>query len=93
MMVDCVDHIVEVVKKSSTAGLNKAQCYENGKGFQYLDLNSVLGIFFKKIPDAYIYTYVNLLHHAMNLSEVYYKNWQSRGSLLLQYAPFNPYQD
>ena len=22
--VDCVDHIVEVVKKSSTAGLNKA---------------------------------------------------------------------
>ncbi|CAG8779850.1 862_t:CDS:2, partial [Ambispora leptoticha] len=41
MTVDCVDHIVEVVKKSSTAGLNKAQCYENGKGFQYLDLNSV----------------------------------------------------
>ncbi|CAG8647829.1 197_t:CDS:2, partial [Ambispora leptoticha] len=39
--VDCVDHIVEVVKKSSIAGLNKAQCYENGKGFQYLDLNSV----------------------------------------------------
>jgi hypothetical protein len=47
--VDCVDHIVEVVKKSSTAGLNKAQCYDNGKGFQYLDLNSVLGIFFKKL--------------------------------------------
>ena len=47
--VDCVDHIVEVVKKSSTAGLNKAQCYDNGKGFQYLDLNSVLRIFFKKL--------------------------------------------
>ena len=47
--VECVDHIVEVVKKSSTAGLNKAQCYESGKGFQYLDLNSVLGIFFKKL--------------------------------------------
>jgi len=47
--VDCIDHIVEVVKRSSTAGLNKAQCYENGKGFQYLDLNSVLGIFFKKL--------------------------------------------
>ena len=31
------------------AGLNKAQCYDNGKGFQYLDLNSVLGIFFKKL--------------------------------------------
>src|SRR5437870_4275940 len=47
--VDCVNHIVEVVKRSSTAGLNKAQCYENGKGFQYLDLNSVLGIVFKKL--------------------------------------------
>src|SRR5436190_23883072 len=47
--VDCVDHIVEVVKRSSIARLNKAQCYENGKGFQYLDLNSVLGIFFKKL--------------------------------------------
>ncbi|CAG8625119.1 1315_t:CDS:2, partial [Ambispora leptoticha] len=47
--VDCVNHIIEVVKKSSTAGLNKAQCYDNGQGFQYLDLNSVLGIFFKKL--------------------------------------------
>ena len=44
-----MNHIVEVVKKSSTTGSNKAQCYENGKGFQYLDLNSVLGIFFKKL--------------------------------------------
>ena len=44
--VDCVNHIVEVVKRSSTTGLNKAQRYDNGKGFQYLDLNSVLGIFF-----------------------------------------------
>ena len=49
MTVDCVNHIVEVVKRSSTAGLNKAQRYDNGKGFQYLDLNSVLGIFFKKL--------------------------------------------
>ena len=31
--VNCVDHIVEVVKRSSTAGLNKAQRYDNGKGF------------------------------------------------------------
>ena len=36
-------------KRSSAAGLNKAQCYDNGKGFQYLDFNSVLGIFFKKL--------------------------------------------
>src|SRR5438128_10506017 len=47
--VDCIDHIVEVVKRSSTAGLNKAQCYDHGNGFQYLDLNYVLGIFFKKL--------------------------------------------
>src|SRR5438128_6762492 len=47
--VDCVNHIVEIVKKSSTTGLNKAQRYDNGKGFQYLDLNSVLRIFFKKL--------------------------------------------
>src|SRR5438132_5930050 len=47
--VDCVDHIVDVVKRSSTAGLNKAQRYDNGKGFQYLNLNSVLGIVFKKL--------------------------------------------
>src|SRR5437763_7702321 len=53
--VDCVNHIVKVVKKSSIAGLNKAQCYENGKGFQYLDLNSVLGIFFKKLSDLQKY--------------------------------------
>ena len=53
--VDCVDHIVEVVKKSSTAGLNKTQCYNNGKGFQYLDLNSVLGIFFKKLNGSQKY--------------------------------------
>ena len=44
-----MNHIVEVVKRSSTAGLNKAQCYEDGKGFQYLDLSSVLGTFFKKL--------------------------------------------
>jgi hypothetical protein len=47
--VDFVNHIIEAVKRSSTAGLNKAQRYDNGKGFQYLDLNSVLGIFFKKL--------------------------------------------
>ena len=47
--VNCVNDIVEVVKKSSTTGLNKAQRYDNGKAFQYLDLNSVLGIFFKKL--------------------------------------------
>ena len=41
-MVNCVNDIVEVVKKSSTTGLNKAKHYDNGKGFQYLELNAVL---------------------------------------------------
>ena len=52
-----MDHINEVVKRSSTAGLNKAQCYDNGKDFQYLDLNSVLGIFFKKLSGLQKYQY------------------------------------
>ena len=32
-IVDCVNHIVEVVKKSSTAGLSKTQCYKMEKAF------------------------------------------------------------
>jgi len=37
---------IEVVKKFSTAGLNRTQCYEGSNGFQYLDLHC---IFFKKL--------------------------------------------
>ena len=48
--VDCVDHIIEVIKKSSIAGLNKTQHYNARKGFQYLDIKSILGIYFKKLP-------------------------------------------
>ena len=47
--VDCLDYVVAVVKKSSPAGLNKAQCYEGGKSFQYLDIKAILGIYFKKL--------------------------------------------
>ena len=68
--VDCVDHIVEVVKKSSTAGLNKSQCYENGKGFQYLDLNSVLGIFFKKLNGLQKYQHFLLKQPILELSKL-----------------------
>jgi hypothetical protein len=42
--------IAEVVKKSSPAGLNKVQFYENGQGFQYLDFK-VLEKYFKKLPN------------------------------------------
>ena len=34
MTIDCVNHIVEVVKKLSTVRLNKAQCCGNGKVFK-----------------------------------------------------------
>ncbi len=66
--VDCVDHVVEVVKKSSPAGLNKAQCYEGGKGFQYLDIKAILGIYFKKLPS--IQKYQHFLFEASNLGTV-----------------------
>ena len=66
--VDCVDHVVEVVKRSSPAGLNKAQCYEGGKGFQYLDIKSILGIYFKKLPS--IQKYQHFLFEATNLDMV-----------------------
>ena len=60
--------MVEVVKKSSPAGLNKAQCYEGGKGFQYLDLKAILGIYFKKLPS--IQKYQHFLFEASNLGVV-----------------------
>jgi hypothetical protein len=48
--VDCVDHIVDVVKRSSITGLNKAQCYNGSEGFQYFDILSSLEIYFRKLP-------------------------------------------
>ena len=66
--VDCLDHVVSVVKKSSPAGLNKAQCYEDGKGLQYLDIKSILGIYFKKLPS--IQKYQHFLFEASNFGTV-----------------------
>jgi len=48
--VDCVDHIVDVVKRSSITRLNKAWCYNGSKGFQYFDILSSLEIYFRKLP-------------------------------------------
>ena len=48
--VDCVDHVVEVVKRSSIAGLNKARRYNGKEGFQYLDILSSLAAYFKRLP-------------------------------------------
>ena len=63
-----VDYVVSVVKKSSPAGLNKAQCYEGGKGFQYLDIKAILGIYFKKLPS--IQKYQHFLFEAINFGVV-----------------------
>ena len=60
--------MVSVVKKSSPAGLNKTQCYEGGKGFQYLDIKSILGIYFKKLNG--LQRYQHFLFEASNLGVV-----------------------
>ena len=66
--VDCLGHVVDVVKRSSPAGLNKAQCYEGGKGFQYLDIKAILGIYFKKLNG--LQKYQHFLFEASNLGVV-----------------------
>ena len=48
--VDCVDHVVDVVKRSSIAGLNIARRYNGSEGFQYYDIISGLETYFKKLP-------------------------------------------
>ena len=48
--VDCVDHVVDVVKRSSIAGLNKARRYNIKMVFQYRDILSSLAVYFKKLP-------------------------------------------
>ena len=42
--------------------------YEGGKGFQYLDLKAILGIYFKKLPS--IQKYQHFLFEASNLGTV-----------------------
>ena len=48
--VDCVDHVIDVVKRSSITGLNKTQRYNGNEGFQYYDIISGLETYFKKLP-------------------------------------------
>lgn len=46
----CKEDFVKVVEESSSAGLNKVQCYDEGKGFQYLDFKG-LEKYFSKLPN------------------------------------------
>ncbi|CAG8707195.1 3724_t:CDS:2, partial [Ambispora leptoticha] len=48
--IDCVDHVADVVKRSSIAGLNKARRYNDKEGFQYYDILSSLAAYFMKLP-------------------------------------------
>jgi len=66
------DDFVEVVNKSSPKGLNKVQCYEEGKGFQYLDFK-VLERYFEKLPN--IKKYHHFLFSADNLGVVKVKEF------------------
>ncbi|RHZ37119.1 Chaperonin [endosymbiont GvMRE of Glomus versiforme] len=62
-----VDDFVEVVQKSSPAGLNKTQRYEDGQGFQYLDFK-VLERYFRKLSN--IQRYHHFLFESSNLGVV-----------------------
>ena len=48
--------------------MNKTQCYEGGKGFQYLDIKTILGIYFKKLNG--LQKYQHFLFEASNLGVV-----------------------
>jgi hypothetical protein len=66
--INCVDDFVKVVKESSPAGLNKIQCYQNGQGFQYLDIRGSLEKYFQKLPN--IARYHHFLFSADSLGVV-----------------------
>jgi hypothetical protein len=63
-----LDRFIEVIKKSSIIGLNKTQRYDTGKGFQYLDIKAILGIYFKKLNG--LQKYQHFLFEASNLGTV-----------------------
>jgi hypothetical protein len=50
LKVMALDHVVEVVKRSSISGLNKARRYNGREAFQYYDILSGLVTFFRKLP-------------------------------------------
>jgi hypothetical protein len=67
--VDCVDHVVEVVKRSSISGLNKARRYSGREDFQYNDILSGLVIFFfRKLPGIVVGYVPQSSHHTIYYS-------------------------
>jgi hypothetical protein len=68
----CKEDFIKVVKKSSPAVLNKVQCYEEGKEFQYLDFK-VLAEYFIKLPN--IAKYHHFLFKSSSLGVVWVKEF------------------
>ena len=66
------EDFVRVVEESSSAGLNKVQCYDEGKGFQYLDFK-VLEKYFGKLPN--IGKHHHFLFESSNLGVVKVKEF------------------
>ena len=60
--MDCVDHVVEVVKRSSVKGLNKTRRYNGREGFQYLDILGALKIYFRKLSGMQKYQHFLFTH-------------------------------
>ncbi|CAG8532104.1 14534_t:CDS:2 [Cetraspora pellucida] len=67
------EQFAEVVRKSSPAGLNKVQCYEEGKGFQYCDIEKDLEPYFKKLPK--IGKYHHFFFESYNLGVIKFKEF------------------
>jgi hypothetical protein len=67
------EQFVEVVKKSSPAGLNKIQCYEDGRGFEYYKIKESLESYFTKLSN--IGKYHHFLFESSNLGAIKFKEF------------------
>lgn len=63
-----LNDLAELVEQSSPAGLNKAQLYEDEKGFEYLEIRGRLETYFRKLPN--IGKYHHFLFESSNLGKV-----------------------
>ena len=70
--VYCKEEFFKVVEESSPQGLNKVQCYEDGKGFQYLNFK-VLEKYFTKLFN--IAKYHHFLFENSNLGVIEIKEF------------------
>jgi len=71
--VHSIEQFAEVVRKSSPAGLNKVQCYEDGKGFEYYEIRESLEPYFIKLPK--IGNYHHFFFESSNLGVVKVKEF------------------